>query len=264
MVRDRLKQLLFGFIHLNTVIGFLFTNGSLTVLIFISFLFLFFLGPRLLPPPLGEYLERAPEHLGEPDELWEPEAACQEVAPEGAVEQELGETLPSGREVAEVEEGKEKDAAHQEGEQHEDPIHQVCNVLLHLEMYKDNPGRHEGRAGLNEEGRPQETVAGALPGHHEGGEAEEGDQEVVQHYQGPRDQEGEEGGQGQRQLGVVLCSKDEEHAEGVVEEVGDPKDEIVVKNVEPPFQAKATLAAVDDVEAGEAGQQGEGAGGGLV
>ena len=54
---------------------------------------------------------------------------------------------------------------------------------LHVKMNQDDPQRHEGGAGLDHEACPQQTVAVSIPEVHEGREANQRHEDVVEDNQ---------------------------------------------------------------------------------
>ena len=56
---------------------------------------------------------------------------------------------------------------------------ELC-AYLHVEMDQDDPGGHEGGAGLDHEARAEETVSVAVSEVHEGREADQRHEDVVE------------------------------------------------------------------------------------
>jgi len=109
-------------------------------------------------------------------------------------------------------------------------------MLLEAEMAEDNPEGHEGSGGLDQEGGAQQTVPLPLPGDHEGGEADEGHENVMGQDEGAFTAEPEDFRLRIRDLLLVFGAEDHVHGDAVVQKVEDAKDEVVVKDGKPFFK----------------------------
>ena len=103
--------------------------------------------------------------------------------------------------VPPVEDGEEHDPTEEEGEKHHDAIDHVDQTLLqvrrgeggwadedriiylHVEVNQDHPQGHKGGAGLDHEAGPQQAVSVSIPEVHEGREAYQRHEDVVEDNQ---------------------------------------------------------------------------------
>ena len=108
------------------------------------------------------------------------------------------------------------------------------NVLtnLHLEVHENYSSRDERCTGLNHEAGSQETVSVAVSEVHQRGESNERYEDMMEDDQRTAGEELVNFSLGIGNAVLVECGVDQIHRNAIIEEVGDPEDEIVVQDVE--------------------------------